>query len=65
MHGSAWWLFESPDLGSYPFTVPPGWVFGLPTVYGVWTAVVVLLYPVCAWYARVKQRSSSRWLSYL
>jgi hypothetical protein len=34
-------------------------------VYGVWVAVVTMLYPVCAWYSEVKRRSGSRWLSYL
>ena len=24
-YGSAHWMFESPDLGNYPFTPPPGW----------------------------------------
>jgi uncharacterized membrane protein len=27
--------------------------------------VVIALYPLCAWFARLKQRSSSAWLSYL
>jgi hypothetical protein len=65
VNGSAHWLFQSPDLAHYPFTVPPGWGFGLPVVYAIWAAVVVALYPVCAWYAGVKRRSSSPWLSYL
>ncbi len=43
-----------PDLGS------------LPLVYAIWVTVVVLLYPVCAWYAGFKQRHrGSVWLSYL
>jgi uncharacterized membrane protein len=37
----------------------------LPTVYAVWLGVVLLLYPVCAWYCRFKQRHRSAWLSYL
>ena len=65
MYGSAAWMFQSPDLSNYPFTPPPGWGFGLPIVYVMWVAVVIALYPVCAWFARVKQRSSSPWLSYL
>jgi uncharacterized membrane protein len=65
MYGSAHWMFRSPDLGNYPFTVPPGWGFGLPAVYAIWIAVVIALYPLCTWYARVKQRSASPWLSYL
>jgi hypothetical protein len=27
--------------------------------------VVVMLYPVCAWFARVRQRSGAWWLGYL
>ena len=27
--------------------------------------VVVMLYPVCAWFARVRQRSAAGWLGYL
>jgi hypothetical protein len=65
IYGTPRYMMQSPDLGNYPFTVPPGWGFSLPVVYGVWVAVVAMLYPVCAWYAAVKRRSASRWLSYL
>jgi uncharacterized membrane protein len=41
------------------------WGYGLPVVYAIWLAAVVALYPVCRWYAGVKARSQSRWLSYL
>lgn len=44
---------------------PPDWGFGLPVTYLGWAAVIVLLYPVCRWYAGVKARSRSRWMSYL
>jgi uncharacterized membrane protein len=48
--------------GSKP---PLDYGVSLPAVYGVWVAVVLLLYPLCWWFAGVKQRS--RWvvLSYL
>ena len=49
-------MFESPNVSVYPFTPPPGWGFSLPVVYAVWLCVVVTLYPVCAWFASVKQR---------
>ena len=65
LYGTPVYMMQSPDLGNYPFTVPPGWGFSLPVVYAVWLAVVAMLYPVCAWYASVKRRSASRWLSYL
>ena len=44
---------------------PPDYGFGLLVVYVVWIGVVAALYPVCRWYAGVKARSGSRWLSYL
>ncbi|MFL5604464.1 MAG: DUF1624 domain-containing protein [Gemmatimonadaceae bacterium] len=62
---SAHWMFESPDLGHYPFTPPPGWGYSLPVVYLVWAAVVIMMYPLCRWYAAVKARRSESWLSYL
>jgi uncharacterized membrane protein len=65
IYGTPRYMMQSPDLGSYPFTVPPGWGFSLPVVYGVWVAVVAMLYPVCAAYAAVKRDRASRWLSYL
>lgn len=43
----------------------PGFGFPLPWVYLIWIAVMLLLYPVCAWYARVKAKSKSAWFSYL
>jgi hypothetical protein len=31
----------------------------------VWAIVVVTLYPLCHWFAGLKQRRSDAWLSYL
>jgi uncharacterized membrane protein len=64
-YGSAHWMFESPDLAHYPFSPPPGWGFSLPIVYVAWVFVVVAMYPLCRWFAAVKQRRSEPWLSYL
>ncbi|QJR38287.1 DUF1624 domain-containing protein [Gemmatimonas groenlandica] len=64
-YGSAHWMFASPDLGNYPFTAPPGWGYALPVVYVVWAAVVLVMYPLCRWFAAVKQRRHDVWLSYL
>jgi hypothetical protein len=33
--------------------------------YAVWIGLVIALYPLCLWYAGVKARNKSRWLSYL
>jgi uncharacterized membrane protein len=45
--------------------VPPDYGVSLPVVYLVWVAVVLLLYPLCWWFAGVKQRYRWAWLSYL
>jgi len=39
--------------------------FGLPVVYAVWILGVILLYPLCAWFAGVKARRREWWLSYV
>lgn len=63
--GAIHWFFESPDLGNFPYTVPPGWGFELPVVYLAWAVVVLSLYPLCRWYAQFKREHRSPWLSYL
>lgn len=64
LYGHVYWMFESPSLALYPFTPPPGWGFSLPFVYLGWIVVVVMLYPLCCWFAGVRQRRSDPWLSY-
>ena len=64
-YGSAHWMFESPDLGHFPFSAPPGWGYSLQVIYAIWFGVVVALYPACEWFAGVKARRTDRWLSYL
>jgi uncharacterized membrane protein len=64
-YGAIHWFFESPDLGHYPFTTPPGWGYTLPVVYLLWATVVIVSYPLCRKYAALKARSTSPWLSYL
>ena len=63
-YGQVHWMFESPTLGKFPITPPPGWGFSLPIVYLVWAFVVIALYPLCRWFAALKQRRSDAWLSY-
>jgi uncharacterized membrane protein len=58
-------VFRSPDLGHFPFSAPPDWNLGLPFVYLVWLVVVIVLYPLCRWYAGLRQRQHTWWLSYL
>jgi len=63
-YGQTHWMFESPSLGQFPVTPPPGWGFSLPIVYLVWASVVLALYPLCRWFSGLKQRRSDAWLSY-
>jgi uncharacterized membrane protein len=64
-YGTAHWMFESPDLAHYPFSPPPGWGFSLPVIYLLWALVVSTMYPLCRWFAAVKERRRDAWLSYL
>ena len=40
-YGQVHWMFESPTVGQFPITPPPGWGYSLPIVYLVWVIVVV------------------------
>ncbi len=56
------WMFSSQTV----FTgSPPGMGFSLWVVYASWIAGVILLYPLCRWFAGVKARRKDWWLSYL
>jgi uncharacterized membrane protein len=46
-------------------TTQPGYGVDLGTVYLIWIAVILILYPACWWYADFKRRHRSIWLSYL
>lgn len=39
--------------------------FSLPFVYLAWVSVLVLLYPLCRWWAGVKRNRRDWWPSYL
>jgi uncharacterized membrane protein len=56
------WMFGTTLQTTGP---PPGMGFNLLVVYLCWIAGVLLLYPLCRWFAGVKQRKRSWWLSYL
>jgi len=53
------------QLMTFPPFFPPGYGLSLAGVYAVWLLVVVLLYPLCRWMARLKANSRAWWLSYL
>ncbi|MFL5583045.1 MAG: DUF1624 domain-containing protein, partial [Gemmatimonadaceae bacterium] len=42
-----------------------GWGFGLPTVYAVWAATCLALYPASRWYAARRARAPRWWMRYL
>jgi ABC-type spermidine/putrescine transport system permease subunit I len=42
-----------------------GWGYSLPVVFLVCIAVVLVVYPACAWFSRLKNRRRDWWLSYL
>jgi hypothetical protein len=57
------WLFQTPlDWINGP---PQGIGFSLVVVYLSWIAGVLILYPLCKWFAGVKKRRRDWWLSYL
>lgn len=54
------------DIASPPFYFhPPQLGYPLGIVYLIWILVVVLMYPVCRWYAHYKRTHVQWWLSYL
>jgi len=63
-YGQVHWMFESPNADKFPITPPPGWGYSLPIVYLIWAFVVVALYPLCRWFAALKQGRRDAWLSY-
>ncbi|HLN98909.1 MAG TPA: heparan-alpha-glucosaminide N-acetyltransferase domain-containing protein [Pyrinomonadaceae bacterium] len=61
--GKPWrWMFGS-LIGVAP--PPPGVGFNLAVVYLCWVVGIVILYPLCKWFAGVKARRRDWWLSYL
>ncbi len=58
-------LHPLPSLGGSAAQYPQHYGYALWFVYLLWIAVVAGLYPLCLWFARLKQRRSDWWLSYL
>ncbi len=58
-------LTPIPSMGGDMRVYPADYGYGLGAVYLVWAAVVVLMYPVCLWFGRLKARRTDWWLSYL
>jgi len=65
-YGSTSFLFlPAPSMGGPREMFPPGYGYGLWVVYAVWIAVIAMLYPLCRWYAQLKQERRDWWLSYV
>jgi uncharacterized membrane protein len=56
------YLYGNIVIGS---PAPPGFGFSLGTVYALWILGVILIYPLCVWFAGVKARRRDWWLSYV
>jgi len=58
------WL-APPSMGGTAEMFPPNYGFPLWTVYVAWIFVILIMYPLCRWFAQLKQRRRDWWLSYL
>jgi uncharacterized membrane protein len=56
------WLLHG---GFWFYDLPAGYGHGLPIVYAMWVVTIAILYVPCRWFAQMKQRRKSWWLSYL
>lgn len=64
--GSLEWLFMPlPSMGGPAQVFPPGFGYPLWGVYLVWAAVVLMMYPLCRWFAALKARRTGWWWGYL
>jgi uncharacterized membrane protein len=57
------WLFGNHPMAPPP--VPEGYVWSLPLLYLIFAICIVVLYVPCRWFANVRAKRSSWWLSYL
>ena len=62
---AAFLLNPTPNMGGSANLYPPAYGYPLWVVYAVWVSVVVMLYPACLWFARLKARRKDWWLGYL
>jgi len=61
-YGEAPWLFGTGWM--FRAGLPEGYGYGLPVVYAVWAVILILLYPVCRRFAKLKRERGWWWLSY-
>ena len=61
--GGIGWLCANHPMDPPP--PPPGYVWSLWLLYAVWLLAALILYFPCRWFADLKSRKKSKWLSYL
>jgi uncharacterized membrane protein len=54
-----------PSMGGNANSFLPGFGWELWVAYAIWIAIVLVLYPLCRWFASVKERRRDWWMSYL
>jgi len=54
-----------PSMGGPVKAFPPDFGYDLWVAYVVWIAIVVGLYPLCRWFAAVKEQQRGWWASYV
>ena len=57
------WLFGNHPMAPPP--VPDGYVWSLQVLYLIFAICIVVLYVPCRWFANVRAKQTSWWLSYL
>src|SRR5690606_22908185 len=62
---SAWLFHPLPSMGGPRDLFPAGFGYSLWTVYAVWLLVLLLMFPLCRWYAGLKARRKRWWTSYV
>jgi uncharacterized membrane protein len=63
-YGYAGGVWLGPPWPGTIASYPPNYGYSLWVVYALWLLVILLLYPLCRWFAEVKQRRRDPWLSY-
>jgi hypothetical protein len=61
----AWLFMPLPSMGGPARLFPPDFGYPLWAAYVVWIAVILMMYPLCRWFAGVKARRTDWWLGYL
>jgi len=68
VYGRTTWTFmlqPVPSMGGPAAAFPPHFGYDLWVTYLVWIVIVAGVYPLCAWFARIKEQRRAWWGSYL